>query len=186
MRRRPAHIPQRLLAFLGCEGEGERAYGALLQDLANQLNLAIALRPHILNPGAGNPLELVRRAVQRLQQEQRRGTIFPVRWVILDEDRCADDPAQCTQARQLAAAENIQLLWQQPDHEAFLLRHMPNCHTLRPPRGAALARLRQHWAEYQKPASAAQLAQRIDVARIAIVRTVEPQLHAFLQQLNWP
>lgn len=185
MTRRRVMRPQRRLIFFGCEGDGERAYGALLNDIAQTRGMPLAIRAHPLNPGAGDPLMLVRRAVQRLADERRRGTLFQVAAVLLDEDRCAQDPDLCRQARDLARQNDLFPIWQQPDHEAFLLRHLDGCHALRPPAGTSLARLGQVWPEYRKPMTARELAARIDQTRVRQASTVEGGLNAFLAQIGW-
>ena len=72
------------------------------------------------------------------------------------------------------------LIWQAPDHEAVLLRHLPGCETMRPPAGASLAALRRQWPEYEKGLSAQQLAERIDLPQVQQASAVEADLRRFL------
>jgi hypothetical protein len=60
---RRARIPPRRRFFLGCEGESEQSYGALLQIVADEsLQLRIHLDLQLL--GGGDPLAIVEAAVE--------------------------------------------------------------------------------------------------------------------------
>jgi hypothetical protein len=147
MRRRRTIVP-RTPIFLGCEGESEAAYGALLNRLVHEtpeLHLHIHVEP--LQPGAGDPLALVKRAVQKISDLERKRERFTCKAVLLDEA----DPSKSAAAHQFAAAQGI-------DH---LIRQKARSRSLSPsafgwvpaassPRGriarcstSALARLRQ-------------------------------------------
>ena len=72
MSRRRPNIPQRKRVFLGCEGESEASYGALLGWLADEPPpLDVHIEPRVLQPGAGDPLELVRRAIDLIGRIER-------------------------------------------------------------------------------------------------------------------
>ncbi len=64
MKRRRATIPVRRRIFLGCEGESEQGYGALLARLAEDCGLDLAFQPVLLRPGGGDPLDLVSLAAE--------------------------------------------------------------------------------------------------------------------------
>jgi len=55
MRRRHATIPLRRRIFLGCEGESEQGYGALLSRIAEEHGLHLAPQILLLRPGGGDP-----------------------------------------------------------------------------------------------------------------------------------
>jgi hypothetical protein len=76
------------------------------------------------------------------------------------------------------------LIWQDPDHEALLLRHLPNCQNQRPPPGRSFDTLRRHWPQYEKGMSAQQLAEHIGIEQIRLACAVEPVLRALLIQLK--
>lgn len=94
-------------------------------------------------------------------------------------------PARAETARQLAAQKNITIVWQRPCFEAVLLRHLPGCHTRRPPDtpGAGNA-LQGEWAEYAKPMDRAALARRLDLAATLRAAGVEPELEALLRAIG--
>ncbi len=71
MRRRRATIPVRTRIFLGCEGESEQGYGALLTRLAEGAGLHLAIHSVLLRPGGGDPLDLVTLAVELSRRAQK-------------------------------------------------------------------------------------------------------------------
>jgi hypothetical protein len=181
MRRRPRIQPRRPI-FLGCEGMSEFGYGALLDRLARSIATAhLHIHSEILQPGAGDPLALVQRAAQRIADIERRRVPFAVKAVLLDRGGDQKNVAAIRSARRNGIDH---IIWQEPDHEAFLLRHLPGCHGRRPPRGATLAALRQEWPGYEKGMSAQALALRINIERVRVACSVENDLRLFLDRLG--
>jgi hypothetical protein len=181
MRRRPPHIPQRRRIFLGCEGQGERGYGTLLARIAREVKIHVHIDARLLQPGAGDPRALVERAAQIIEHDGARREPFEIKAVLLD----LGTPAINIAAAVLAAHHGIHhLIWQSPDHEGLLLRHLPGCQQHRPPRGASMAALLRQWPEYEKPMSAQELATRITLDQIRQASAAEPNLHAFLTAIG--
>jgi hypothetical protein len=136
----------------------------------------VAIRTERLQPGAGDPLQLVVRAAQRIQEIERRRDKFEVKALLIDRGEAAINAAAIARAN----AAGIHVIWQTPDHEALLLRHLPNCQSLRPPQGISMGVLQRHWPEYQKAMPASRLAQRIGIDEILQASMAEPDLHRFL------
>ena len=67
---RRLRIPRRKRFFVGCEGESEQGYAALLQGFANETGLAIHIDAKVM-PKAGDPLALVERAAAAMAQGER-------------------------------------------------------------------------------------------------------------------
>ncbi|WP_316159446.1 hypothetical protein [Bradyrhizobium sp. SZCCHNRI3042] len=180
-RRRIARIPQRKPIFLGGEGQSEEGYGALLNRLAKEVDTVhIHILAESLQPGAGDPQALVLRALQRITDLERRRDTFAAKVLLLDRGT-----AQKNQAAEALARQNgINLIWQEPDFEAFLLHHLPGCQKLRPPPGESMPALLRHWPGYQKGMPALQLAKRITLTEIRLAATVEPGLHELLKKLG--
>ena len=150
MRRRRPLIRQRELYFVGCEGDGERAYVALLNTLAQDRGLHLWIQAEPLNPGAGDPLALVERAVERLAHKRRNGVRYRHKAIFLDWDRAEETPERTQRAIRLSQQKGIQLVWQRPNLEAVLLRHLDGCQQLDPPADRSLIELQKRWPEYQK------------------------------------
>lgn len=180
MKKRRPFIPQRKPIFIGCEGESEQGYAGFLQDLIHEAELHVHLNVEVLN--AGDPLSRIELAVGRLAQLRKTRGNFPDRFVFLDTDQLALSADRANRARQLAAANDIRVIWQEPCFEAVLLRHFEGRTTHRPPTSqVAQNAIRQIWPEYQKPMSRADLAQKIDRHAISRAAGVEDDLMALLR-----
>ena len=177
--------PQRTLYFAGCEGDCERAYVTLLNKIAALRGLHVWIHGEPLNPGAGDPLALVARAVERLGQTRRQGTIYRHVAVFLDADTLHQSPQRTLDARRLAHDYGFQLVWQNPNLEAVLLRHLDGCQYLRPDGSRSLAELKRRWPEYDKSGiSADKLAHRIGYQEVERAASVEPELREFLRMVG--
>jgi hypothetical protein len=183
---RRAIIPPRRRIFVGCEGESERGYATFLsQRLREQYDLHIAMNTEVLRPGGGDPLALVQLAVQKIARNERNHGPYQLKAIQLDSDRLGADPARDRQMRELAAQENVRLIFQEPCHEGFLLRHLEGCAQHRPPTAAiAVEALRREWPAYQKAMAAREIAQRISDAGIWQAYEVEQELREFLTDLG--
>jgi hypothetical protein len=160
----------------------EFGYGAFLDRIARDMSTVhIHIRSEILQPGAGDPLALVQRAVERIAEIEKRRVPFAVKAILLDRGSARKNAAAVRCAKQNGIDH---VIWQEPDHEAFLLRHLPGCHDRRPPRGATLAALQQEWPQYEKGMSAQALALRIDLGCIRAACAVENDLRVFLRRLG--
>jgi hypothetical protein len=188
MKRRRSLRPQRRPAFLGCEGESELAYGSLIRLRREEFRPDLHLMVELLRPGGGDPLSLVELAYQKIiAYERNRDTRCAIRAVLLDRDKLGESPDRDAQMYSLAKENDIRLIWQDPSHEGLLLRHIDGCQNLRPPTAAAaLAELRKHWPDYTKGSSAARLAIRITVDQIRQATAVQPELAAFLRDVDFP
>jgi len=183
--RRP-QIPQRTRIFIGCEGDSERSYVRLLQDFADECeNLHIHFDAHLLQPGAGDPLELIRRANERLRHGERHGP-YTERAALIDQQGFGQNHRRDQQCRHLARQLSIDLILQNPDHEALLLHHLPGCQTRRPPQGQSLVALRAEWPDYRKGRSHLWLSERLDLIALQRACSVEHALGRFLRRLGFP
>jgi len=161
----------------------EVGYGTLLAHIARELdNVHIHIDVKVLQPGAGDARALVNRAIQIITNEEQRREPYAVKAVLLD----AGNQDIMTAAATRAAQQGIDyLIWQSPDHEAVLLRHLEGCQQRRPPNSAAsLAALRAEWPEYEKAMSAQRLGARITLDRIRQACGVETELRALLMNVG--
>jgi hypothetical protein len=178
-RRRPT-IPQRKPIFIGCEGESEQGYAGFLQDLIHEADLPVHLVVEVLR--AGDPLARIELAVRKLERARRTRVDIPDRFVLLDTDQLAISADRANRARQVAAANNITVIWQEPCFEGVLLRHFAGRTTHRPPTNQAVNNaVRQEWPQYEKPMSRAELARKIDQDAVRRASGVEENLAALLR-----
>ena len=90
--RRPFIRPRRRV-FLGCEGESERGYGALLRRLLEVHRQDVHLDVVLLRPGGGDPLALVELARRLIDEsERKREAPYSLRAVLLDSDKRGHTP----------------------------------------------------------------------------------------------
>jgi hypothetical protein len=95
-------------------------------------------------------------------------------------------PQKCEEASVLAKQKGFRrLIWQDPDHEALLLRHLPKCQDKRPASGDSMRALQKQWPDYVKGMSAQQLARQIALPEILSASAVEVELRSFLIDLGF-
>ncbi|MGP3699520.1 hypothetical protein, partial [Rhodobacter sp. NSM] len=176
-------LERRARIFLGCEGESEQGYGALLQRLVNASGAKIHVVPVNLQP-AGDPLALARKAERKLAEEILRGGPFAAQAVMLDTDRLPELPDGGREARAILARNEIIAIWQRPDFEGLLLRHFAGHEHDHPPRGRSMAALSAVWTDYHKNMSAAELQRRIGLDHVLRAAGVEPDLAELLERLK--
>ena len=185
MKRSSRAIPPRRRAFIGCEGESERSYVAWLRSVIDADNLNLHLDAVLLKPGAGDPLRLVQLASDRMREHERKRGACRWRAVLLDADRRDEVAGRRAEVDNLARKARLRLIWQEPNHEALLLRHLAGCETLRPPSTRVAEVLRRQWPEYGKGMSAARLAARLGLDDLRRALRVEAELAAFLAELGF-
>lgn len=177
--RRPI-IPQRTPIFVGCEGESEQGYAGFLQDLTDDAGLHVHLNVDVLK--AGDPLSRIDLAVRKLAQLRKTRGTFSRRFVLLDTDQLALSADRAHRARALAAANHIEIVWQEPCFEATLLRHFAGRSAQRPPTNQAVQQaILQEWPQYRKPMTRADLARKFDLEAVKRAASVEPNLMSLLR-----
>jgi hypothetical protein len=177
-------IPQRTPIFLGCEGDSEQAYGQVLNDLLRDAKKPIHLEVVNLNPGAGDPIARLKRAAQEIARRSPRRSEFHIKRILMDSDQIIGDAQRRREAEQLAAERGITIIWQEPCHEAMLLRHLEGFAQHKPPTSAlAMTALKAAWPSYQKPMTKLHLSKRIDFEAIQRAAAVEPSLGTFLCEI---
>jgi len=164
-------VKRRKRLFIGCEGESEQGYAALLQRFSNERGCAFHADSKVILH-AGDPLALVERAIEMATRgEKGSKSPYSARFLMLDTDLIGQIPDRDAQIKGLAARNNLIVLKQNCCFEAFLLRHIDGHDNDEPPTAAiALTRLQAVWPEYKKGLSAQELRKRIaieDVQRAA-------------------
>jgi hypothetical protein len=183
MRRRRQVIRRRI--FVGCEGDGERSYIRLVQRIVDDLHHKIHLDPQPLQPGGGDPFDLVRRAEEIITKVERTRVRYDEKYLLIDRDKLGNSRERDQQMRAILNRINAQVIWQDPTREALILRHLPGCETRRPASAQiAMQQLLKQWPEYEKTMSANQLSNRIDFESLRRVAKVEDELRAFFASIE--
>ena len=167
--------------FVGCEGASERSYIRWLQALADEQNKSVHFDPHIA--GGGDPLSVVEQSLTKMKAQERKTRKYKHRAILFDTDKIGQSPQRDAQIPVRLKGQNISLLSQEFDHEALLLRHFKNCHTLRPPKKRSLVELKKRWPEYDKPADSLELGKRLSLADFERMLGVEPAFNDFFRTL---
>jgi hypothetical protein len=138
-----------------------------------------------LNPGAGDPIARLRKAEHEIDRRRQRRSAFRVQAVLMDSDQVDADNKQRQQAEQYGLDLGIRVIWQEPCHEALLVRHLDGFAQKRPMTSAAAGvMLKAAWPDYRKPMTKIQLARRIDLDAVRRAAAVEPALLAFLRDIT--
>ena len=170
---------QRRRIFIGCEGDSERSYIALVQRIVSDVHHKVHLDAQPLQPGAGDPLALLHRAEQVITKIERTRERYHEKYLLIDRDQLGRTRDRDQQIEAIRSRINARIIWQDPAHEALILRHLPDCATLRPASTPiAKQRLQREWPEYEKPMSAMRLASRIDIEALRRAAKVEDELGA--------
>jgi RloB-like protein len=182
---RPRHLrPQRRRIFVGCEGLSEVGYISLIRQFADVRQLPIHIQIINLAP-AGDPLSRVEQALKHIAKLERNREKFSGRYLILDDDQIAQQPARAATAIGLAGQHFLSLIWQTPCHEALLLRHFDGHSNDRPPTTIlAGQQLRAVWPEYGKGMDRQRLSQSIDMPSVIRAAGVEAGLLQFFDDIG--
>jgi hypothetical protein len=185
MKRLKNHRRQRTPIFVGCEGRSEMGYAGWLRNLVRSRDLPFHLELYDLGQGAGDPVTRIAMAVDRIKQLEQNRVPFSRKFLFLDTDQLAADAQRAELARRRAEENNIVVIWQEPTHEAFLLKHLPRCLTLRPAsKQIADAELSKKWTGYKKPLTAEQVERRLDIEGAVRVSTHLPELRGLLRAIG--
>ena len=158
----------------------------MLQKLLDARARRFHLDAVVLNPGAGDPYELVRRAIARASDLAERHGAYAFRAVLLDADRHDAASLMGRRTTEIARENGMALIWQEPCHEALLLRHLQGCQSLRPSNSSEAMRiLLRHWPTYRKAMPAVILEAMLDEAAVLRAAEVEPPLRGFLRLLDF-
>ena len=90
---------QRRRIFVGCEGEGERSYIALVQRIVDGVHQQVHLDAHPLQPGGGDPLDLARRAEEVIKKIERTREPYGEKYLLIDRDTLGNSPQRDREMR---------------------------------------------------------------------------------------
>ncbi len=176
--------PRQKPAFLAGEGLSERGYGRWLNRLAAEAHFPLAIRAESLL--GGYPLDIIEQAIDRHRTVEKQRGPYRTRGLLLDGDIRGQSIERDAQAIQLAQNKRIRLIWQDPSHEAFLLRHFAGYENHRPPDQASAERLlRRVWPDFRKGLDGGDYGRMLTAEHLAVARAVERELNAFLRDAGW-
>lgn len=172
--------------FLGCEGESEHSYGAYLQSLADaddRCNIHIVRT--VLQPGAGSPLALAKKAIKKYKEEARKHGQCKVKALMLDIDTHKTKSARERQEfRHILSKEDFIIIWQRPDHEGFLLNHFSSYERACYPKGKAERVLKKVWRGYNKPMDAESIDKKLSINDVCRRSRTHSEFRRFLKAIG--
>ena len=140
---------KRVRFFLGCEGKSEKAYGQFIQDIALEQGLFVTF--DFYECGGGDPFVIAKKAIRECKSRDSVDYPFTRRFLLIDRDRLADMPHNdVTKLLDFLIKNNFFGIWQDPDHEGFLLRHFEGHESDIIQRGQSLKVLQNVWTGYKK------------------------------------
>lgn len=154
-----------------------------LEDIRN----ASGRRHHhdIQSLNGGGVLPLIENA---LKKQKERDLLRPNRFVksflLLDEDRYAQDGALAEDAVRIAKDKKLILIWQSPNLEGLLLRLFPKCETLSPPAASTPKKLEIKWPGYSKSFSRQDLNDRFTLEDLRRAARFDDHLLRLLRELD--
>lgn len=178
-------IPQRKRILVACEGASERSYCKFLNEISNKIGLHIHIDGWLDGSGGGDHLAVIEGAVKRNKCQNKLGRPYDFKVALLDSDKRGLNIPRDEKCDVISKDNDILVIWQEYDHEAFLLRHFAGYETRRPAKGDSEAQLKIVWPEYEKNMDAASLSKILDENSILRVAAVETQFRKFLELLNW-
>ena len=163
MAKRPK-ILRRKRFFIGCEGDSEQGYAALLQMFANDAELSVHIVAKVMTK-AGDPLAMAQRAIATIEQDERGPKpSFVDRFLLFDTDLLGQNRDRDEKMKHVVRDAGLTLIRQNVCFESFLLRHFIGHENDRPATTAeAQIRLRGVWPEYNKGTPGQDLAKQIDL-----------------------
>ena len=154
-------IEPRRVIFIGVEGPSDRAFVRFLQDCCDEKGLHLHLNTK--SADGGDSVVVVEEAARYLNRHSGKRDIKD-RLVLLDSDRIRQDKQAGRDAQSVAAKENLELIFQDPDLEGLLLR-LHEGHESRKIVNNAETELRKVWPQYSKrQLTADQLRQRFTLS----------------------
>ena len=175
--RRRSRIEPRQIIFIGVEGPSERAFAQFLARCCHDAGLHLHLD---VKPGnGGDSVAVVEEAKRRLERHPARKEIKK-RLVLLDRDRLDQDLKAGRDACALASKWKIEIIFQDPNLEGWLLRLHPGQERRRVAPQDAMKELRKLWPEYRKPPTANRLRQRFDLSALRRAAEHDSELRKLL------
>ena len=162
-------IEKRKRIFAGAEGQSEIALIAWLQQICDELELALHLDK--FNARGGDCLAIVKKCIRKVEHSSKRHDEFAKRIILLDSDRLEEDISHGRDPSKIAKDNDFHLIYLVPNIEGFYYRlHEGNemeelvaCNTMK--------ELKDIWKEYKKNTPSSDLIRRFtveDIKRVAI------------------
>ena len=176
-------IRRREPIFVGTEGASEAQFVYFLRDLCSAENARVHVK--VWQGSGGDSLYVVEQ-MMRYMTRNERGREYSRKFVLLDEDRMAEDFRAGRDAMAAARRAGIHVVLQRPNLEAILLRLHKGQEQRVVAREQSLAALERAWPEYEKPARKDHLNARFGLPDLQRAARFDRHLRELLKGLRLP
>ena len=173
-------IKRRTRFFLGCEGMSEVSYARAIEEIAKDERLPITF--DVSRFDGGDPSVIAASAISSAAEKESEIDPFKAKVLLLDRDRLDEKNRQDSdKILKLLKDNGFITIWQQPDHEGFLLRHFSGYEDIRPPKGRSMRALQKAWPNYKKGMTRRDYIKKIRLHDVKRAADAHPDLKSFLQ-----
>ena len=172
--------------FVACEGESEQAYVALLNELAQEKDPPLPVFLRSYNVKGGGPCKMVAEAIKKVSKGDYT---WKEKVILMDKDVCKNNPDECQKAKEKAKENGFLILWQEPNHEGFLLQHLCDEKgnlSLTAENAQDMLKRKLDLREYKKPLTRYELRSRIGAKEIERAAKKIKNLGELLEWMYWP
>lgn len=179
---------QKTTILLLCEGTSERSYGAFIQKLSDNDHKRYAFKSIICGKKGtgggplGSLLENAKVIIRGLNKNKRN---YKHKFLILDTDLTPRGTQEFNLGVAAAKRMGIDLIWQEADHEGFLLRHFDGCGNHNKTNAQVDMEIKKHWRGYSKPLSSIELAKIIEVGHVVYAKNNVQSFGEFFEKIKW-
>lgn len=175
-------IKQRRRIFFSGEGLGERNYGQVIRSVAKikSANVFIDCKA----TSGGDPLAIVRESVKYYTSGVKNHGTYKHGIIMLDSDTLGINTLRDDQIPGVIGTLNINLFYNDPNFEAFLLHHFIGHENDSPTASQTMDRLRTVFPNYEKNIDARRLFSQFGIEGMKLASSVTPSLKELLETLN--
>lgn len=142
-------IKRRVRFFVACEGKSELVYARFIEEVAKDAGLHITFE--VCQYYGGDPSVIASGAITDAADVDSSADPIRAKFLFLDSDRLDEKSKKDRdEIVKMLQDEGFIVIWQNPDHEGFLLRHFEGHENDRPQRGKSLRALKAVWPKYDK------------------------------------
>jgi hypothetical protein len=175
-------IQKRDRVFFAGEGISERNYGQIIRLIAEQQSIKIHVDCKAVT--GGDPLDIVRESVKQYKRGVKNHAPYEHGVIMLDSDTLGKNINRDNQIPIILLNMDIDLIYNDPNFEAFILHHFDGHEHDNPPAVQSLNRLKTVFPNYEKNIDAKSLLDTFSIEGVSRACSVHPELRSFLEKLN--
>jgi hypothetical protein len=175
-------IEKRVRFFVAVEGECEQSFVKWLQVLADARQIHVHLDSFPL--GGGGFKSMLSKSVRLHKRRCKISGAYKERLLIVDADRAGQGDWPIDKLRREAKKHKIIVCVQSPNHEGVLLRMTEGMEHEKPDVATAVAKLKHHWPNYEKPVNAQTLGRQFSNEDLLRAASADTDLRTLLKTIG--